>query len=75
MKRLEKSHFIGISLGTILIRQIAEMQPKRVVSMTMGGAILKFNVRSRILIFLGNMTKSIVPYMWIIQGVCYYYDA
>ena len=31
----------------------------------MGGAILKFNVRSRILIFLGNMTKSIVPYMWI----------
>ena len=64
-EKIEKSHFIGISLGTILIRQIAEMQPKRVVSMTMGGAILKFNVRSRILIFLGNMTKSIVPYMWI----------
>ena len=33
--------------------------------MTMGGAILKFSVRSRILILLGNMTKSIVPYMWI----------
>ena len=64
-EKIEKSHFIGISLGTILIRQIAEMQPKRVVSMTMGGAILKFSVRSRILIFLGNMTKSIVPYMWI----------
>ena len=52
-------------MGTILIRQIAEMQPKRVLSMTLGGAILKFNFRSRILIFLGNLTKSIIPYMWI----------
>ena len=52
-------------MGTILIRQIAEMQPKRVLSMTLGGAILKFNFRSRILIFVGNLTKSIIPYMWI----------
>ena len=64
-EKIQKSHFIGISLGTILIRQIAEMQPNRVLSMTMGGAILKFNVRSRILMFLGNLTKSIIPYMWI----------
>ena len=41
------------------------MQPKRVLSMTLGGAILKFNFRSRILIFVGNLTKSIIPYMWI----------
>ena len=52
-------------MGTILIRQIAEMQPKRVLSMTLGGAILKFNFRSRILIFVGNLTKSIIPYIWI----------
>lgn len=64
-EKIQKSHFIGISLGTILIRQIAEMQPHRVLSMTMGGAILKFNIRSRILIYLGNMAKSIIPYMWI----------
>jgi pimeloyl-ACP methyl ester carboxylesterase len=54
-----------LSCSTSVLRNIAEMQPKRVASMTMGGAILKFSVRSRILIFLGNMTKSIVPYMWI----------
>jgi len=35
------------------------------LSMTLGGAILKFNFRSRILIFVGNLTKSIIPYMWI----------
>lgn len=64
-EKIEKSHFIGISLGTILIRQIAEMQPQKVISMTMGGAILKFNIQSRILMYLGNLAKSIVPYMWI----------
>ncbi|MBP6099685.1 MAG: alpha/beta fold hydrolase, partial [Flavobacterium sp.] len=52
--KINRSHFIGISLGTILIRQLAETNPSRVQSMTMGGAILKFNVRSRILIFVGN---------------------
>jgi pimeloyl-ACP methyl ester carboxylesterase len=31
----------------------------------MGGAILKLNLRSKILMFLGNSTKSILPYMWI----------
>ena len=64
-EKIEKSHFIGISLGTVLIRQIAEMQPQKVISMTMGGAILKFNIQSRILMYLGNLAKSIVPYMWI----------
>lgn len=28
--RIQKSHFVGISLGTILIRQLAEMYPERV---------------------------------------------
>ena len=57
--KIEKSHFVGISLGTILIRQLAEMQPLRVDKMIMGGAILELNLRSRILMFFGNATKSL----------------
>lgn len=60
---IEKTHFVGISLGTIIIRQIAEEHPQRVLSMIMGGAILKFNFKSRILMKLGWVFKSIVPYM------------
>ncbi len=60
---IKKSHFVGISLGTILIRQLAEMQPSRVNKMIMGGAILELNLRSRILMFFGNATKSVLPYM------------
>jgi len=61
--KIGKSHFIGISLGTILIRQLAEMHPTRVQSMILGGAILKMNFRSQILMRLGNMFKYVLPYL------------
>ena len=64
-EEIKSSHFMGISLGTILIRTIAEKSPQRVNSMIMGGAILKFNFKSRLLMRFGNATKSILPYMWL----------
>ena len=62
---IEKSHFIGISLGTILIRNLAEKHPHRVESMIMGGAIMKLDLRSQILMRLGIIFKSIIPYLWL----------
>ncbi|MBS9461636.1 alpha/beta hydrolase [Flagellimonas sp. 389] len=64
-EKIEKSHFIGISLGTILIRNLAEKYSNRVVSMVMGGAIMKLNLRSQVLMRLGVIFKSIVPYIWL----------
>ncbi len=61
--KLQSSHFVGISLGTIIIREIAELNPERVKSMIMGGAIMKMNFRSQLLMKFGNWFKSIVPYM------------
>jgi pimeloyl-ACP methyl ester carboxylesterase len=60
---IQTSHFIGISLGTIVIRQLAETHPDRVKSMVMGGAILKMNFRSQILMRLGNTFKYVLPYL------------
>ncbi|RZT00204.1 alpha/beta fold hydrolase [Aquimarina brevivitae] len=60
---IASSHFIGISLGTILIRNLAERFPKRVDSMIMGGAIMKLNIRSQILMRLGILFKSVIPYI------------
>lgn len=60
---IKKSHFVGISLGTILIRNLAEKHPERVQSMVMGGAIMKMNIRSRFLMRVGNIFKSVIPYM------------
>lgn len=61
--KINKSHFIGISLGTILIRNLAEQKPELVKSMIMGGAIIKLNFRSQVLMRIGNIFKSVVPYM------------
>ncbi|WP_027879932.1 alpha/beta fold hydrolase [Mesoflavibacter zeaxanthinifaciens] len=63
--QIKISHFVGISLGTILIRNLAEKHPHRVKSMIMGGAIMKLNTRSQFLIRLGNFFKSVVPYLYL----------
>jgi len=61
--KINKSHFIGISLGTIIIRKLAEIHPNRIQSMILGGAILKMNFRSQILMCLGNTFKHLIPYL------------
>ncbi|CAM4135856.1 alpha/beta fold hydrolase [Flavobacterium weaverense] len=61
--KIKKSHFVGISLGTILIRQLAEIYPERVQSMILGGAILKMNFRSQVLMRVGNIFKYVLPYL------------
>lgn len=61
--KIESSHFVGISLGSIVIRQLAEMHPEKVKSMILGGAILKMNFRSQILMRVGNVFKYVLPYL------------
>ncbi len=63
--QIKKSHFAGISLGTILIRNLAEKYPKKVESLILGGAIMKLNFRSQLLMRLVNIFKSVVPYIWL----------
>jgi pimeloyl-ACP methyl ester carboxylesterase len=63
--KIRKAHFIGISLGTILIRNLSEIAPERVSSMVMGGAIIRLNIRAKVLVALGNTFKRVVPYMWL----------
>lgn len=63
--KIEKTHFVGISLGTILMRTICDIAPERVKSLVMGGAVTRMNVRSKILVGVGNATKRFIPYMWL----------
>ena len=62
-----RAHFVGISLGTILIRTLGEIAPERVRSMVLGGAITRLNLRSRVLVALGDLVKRFLPYMWLYQ--------
>jgi pimeloyl-ACP methyl ester carboxylesterase len=61
--KLQRSHFVGISLGTIIIREISEAYPERVKNLVLGGAILNFNLQGKILMRLGDWFKTLLPYM------------
>ncbi|MFE8702930.1 alpha/beta fold hydrolase [Cytobacillus sp. FJAT-54145] len=63
--KIQSAHFIGVSLGTILIRNIAEIDPNRIKSMVLGGAVIRLNTRVKTLMTLGNIGKKIIPYMWL----------
>tara|TARA_R100001143_G_scaffold63515_2_gene71256 strand:- start:51443 stop:52252 length:810 start_codon:yes stop_codon:yes gene_type:complete len=63
--QITQAHFVGVSLGTIIIRTIAEMKPEIVLSAVMCGAITRMNIRSRILVFLGHTFKKLVPFIWL----------
>jgi pimeloyl-ACP methyl ester carboxylesterase len=61
--KIQNSHFVGISLGTIIIREIAERYPERVTSMVLAGAVMKLNIRGQFLMYLGLFLKSVIPYI------------
>jgi len=62
---LRSCHFIGVSMGTIVVRKVAEMDIARVRSLGMAGAVVKFNLRSEFLIRLALLVQHFIPYMWI----------
>lgn len=61
--KISSTHFVGISLGTIIAREITERYPTRTDSLILGGAIMKLNLRGQLLMKLGVLLKSILPYL------------
>jgi pimeloyl-ACP methyl ester carboxylesterase len=62
---IASAHFVGISLGSLIIRTIADIAPARVRSMVLGGAIVRLNSRSRVLVMVGHGVRRVVPFMWL----------
>jgi len=60
---IKKAHFVGISLGTILTMEIARIRPELVRSMVLGGAGMKLNIQSQMLLGFGLVFKNFMPYM------------
>ncbi|SFF91046.1 Pimeloyl-ACP methyl ester carboxylesterase [Halobacillus alkaliphilus] len=63
--RIKKAHFVGVSLGTVIIHQLLSMAPNRVETAVMGGAITKINPISRLLLAFGKLAKNVMPYLWL----------
>jgi len=63
--KIQHAHFVGISLGTIIIQVLHEMAPKRVKSMVLGGAVESFNWLAKTIINVAQPVKGLIPYMWL----------
>lgn len=59
---IDAAHFIGVSLGTIFIRAIVELAPRRVKSAIYAGAVSGFTAWARILILAGQVLKYVIPF-------------
>ena len=62
---IERAHFIGVSLGSIIIRTLSEMAEERVISVVLGGAVVRLDFRSRFLVGVGHLFKRVIPYLWL----------
>ena len=62
---IEKAHFAGISLGSIILHAMHIYAPGRMKSMILAGAIIRFTPAAKVILRTGNLLKSVVPYMWL----------
>jgi pimeloyl-ACP methyl ester carboxylesterase len=60
---IRRAHFVGLSLGSLLIRALSELAPHRVSTMVLAGAVVSYNVKVKMLILLGQIIKPVIPYM------------
>lgn len=61
--KINQTHYVGISLGTIIVRELTERYPNRTKSMILGGAVMKMNLKGQFLMWFGNVFKSVIPYL------------
>lgn len=69
---IQRAHFMGLSLGSIVVRFIAEGYPERVSAMVLAGAVTALGWESRTLLRIADLVKYIIPYdlmKWVIAKV------
>ncbi|PKF76476.1 2-succinyl-6-hydroxy-2,4-cyclohexadiene-1-carboxylate synthase [Vibrio sp. vnigr-6D03] len=69
--KIQSAHFVGMSLGTIIVRNLAEIASDRVSTMVLGGAVTRFDIRSQVLVKVGDWSKHFIPYMWLYSLFAY----
>src|SRR5690554_888886 len=57
-----EAHFIGVSMGSIIIRHIEKVQPGRVSSVVLAGGIFKMSKKIKVLTTVATMLTRILPF-------------
>lgn len=67
--KIQRAHFLGLSLGTIVIHVIEEIEPDRIMSKVLGGSVEYLYIP--IVKFFKSLRGilSLMPYMWLYKIV------
>lgn len=70
--KLEKSHFLALSVGCIVAQMIAQRHPSRVKKLVLAGAITRLNLKAKIIVGATNKLKRVLPFRaikWLLVNV------
>jgi pimeloyl-ACP methyl ester carboxylesterase len=62
---IKEAHFVGMSLGSVLVETVAVIEPRRVKSMVLAGGVAKLDSWAVLLMRFGLIVKRFLPYMWL----------
>lgn len=62
-ENIDKTHMIGISMGSMIIRNFVNLYPERIDKAVLGGMVVKFNNFALSLLYVTRVIKNVVPVM------------
>ena len=61
--KIDKAHFVGMSLGSVIIHEFIKGYAHKVISVVLGGCITRYNFLATTLLKLGYFARPILTYM------------
>lgn len=68
---ISEAHFVGVSMGSLIIREIEQLRPNLILSVVIGGGIMNLNRRTHLLFKTGVLLSGIIPYHKLYQLVAW----
>ena len=62
-ENINKAHFMGISLGTIIILHMSIYYENRIESMILGGGVIGLTRRSKVMLTIIDFIRKVIPYI------------
>jgi pimeloyl-ACP methyl ester carboxylesterase len=59
---IHEAHFVGVSMGSIIIRNIEQITPERVSSVVLAGGIFKMSRKINVLVISAKLLTHILPF-------------
>lgn len=70
--KLEKCHFLALSIGCMVAQMIAQRYPSRVNKLVLAGAITRLNLKAKIIVVATDKLKRVLPFKvikWLLVNV------